>query len=74
MPHPELLDPQGKATHAALQQLGFEAISKTRIGKRIYLEIDAPDADQALELARKAAQQLLVNPVVETFDLELLED
>lgn len=70
MPHEPLLDPQGKATQAALAQLGFGAVEQTRIGKRIRLDIEADSVQAALDMAREAAQKLLINPVIETFTLE----
>lgn len=70
MPHEPLLDPAGKATQAALAQLGFQSIVQTRIGKRIRLEIEAPNLSEALIQAEAAAQKLLINPVIETFSLE----
>src|SRR5690625_7498328 len=38
---PSILDPQGKATHEALTQLGFDAIEQVRMGKVVELWIDA---------------------------------
>ena len=71
LPQDNLLDPQGKATLHALHELHFTETKNVRIGKRIKLEIDAPDASTALDRAKVAAQQLLANPISETFELEL---
>jgi phosphoribosylformylglycinamidine synthase PurS subunit len=70
MPHEALLDPAGKATQAALVQLGFDSIYQTRIGKRIRLDVEAPNLDAAMAQARAAAEQLLINSVIESFSLE----
>ncbi|MCS6991077.1 MAG: phosphoribosylformylglycinamidine synthase subunit PurS [Chitinophagales bacterium] len=71
MPHPELLDPQGKATLQGLRQLGVAAARDVRIGKHIRLELEADSAEQARELAEEACRKLLVNPVMERFEIRI---
>lgn len=66
---PEILDPQGQAIARKLPQLGFEGIAEVRQGKRFELELDGPADDAALERARKIAETLLANPVIETFQV-----
>jgi phosphoribosylformylglycinamidine synthase len=68
-----ILDPQGKATQHALENLGYGQIQDVRVGKLIELTIDAETPDEAMELATKACQQLLANPVTEVFEV-VLED
>jgi phosphoribosylformylglycinamidine synthase subunit PurS len=68
-----ILDPQGKATHHALSQLGFDGIQNVRIGKLIELKIEAPSEADAIAAARKACEQLLANPVTEDFEIEIVE-
>lgn len=65
MPKPEILDPQGKAVAGALPRLGFTAFAGVRQGKRFELEIDGPATDEALADARKVAEEVLSNPVIE---------
>lgn len=67
-----ILDPKGKATLSALSELGFEGFTDVRIGKHIYLKIDANNEESALESARLAAHKLLSNPVIEDFTLTLI--
>jgi phosphoribosylformylglycinamidine synthase len=65
---PEILDPQGQAVANALPQLGLPEVSSVRIGKRIELEFAGePDLDGA----RTIADQLLANPVIETFTVRV---
>ena len=66
-----VLDPQGKAVHHALETLGFKDISNVRVGKQILLEIDTDDKEKAIEEAKKAASELLANPVIENFEIEV---
>lgn len=71
MPHKELLDPQGKAVTGALHNLGLSGAQDVRIGKRIQLQLDAPDEAAARQMAEEACRKLLANPVMETFELSV---
>ncbi|GIV44691.1 MAG: hypothetical protein KatS3mg035_1814 [Bacteroidia bacterium] len=71
MPHKVLLDPAGKTTLQALQQLGFQNVLDTRIGKRIEITLQAESEQKAQEIAQEMANQLLVNPIVEHFFVEI---
>jgi phosphoribosylformylglycinamidine synthase PurS subunit len=73
MPKPEILDPQGKAVLGALPRLGFTGVTDVRQGKRFELEIDGGDDDEVLEQARRMAETLLSNPVIEDFEVRLAE-
>ncbi len=64
MPKPEILDPQGKAVTGALGRLGFAGIA-VRQGKRFELEVEGEVTPEVLEQARRAAETLLSNPVIE---------
>jgi phosphoribosylformylglycinamidine synthase PurS subunit len=68
---PEILDPQGQAVANALPRLGITDVSSVRIGRRIEIEF-AGSAD--LERAREIADKLLANPVIEDFDIKVLDD
>lgn len=65
MPKPEILDPQGKAVAGALPRLGFEGFVSVRQGKRFELEVEGDVTPEILETARKAAETVLSNPVIE---------
>lgn len=66
-PRPGLLDPQGKAIHHALSSLGYDTVDDVRVGKAIYLEVNAASADEATERVEEACRKLLANPVTEDF-------
>jgi phosphoribosylformylglycinamidine synthase PurS subunit len=70
MPKPEILDPQGKAVTGALGRLGFSGIS-VRQGKRFELEVDGELTDERLADVRRAAETLLANTVIESFDVRV---
>ncbi|HRN92558.1 MAG TPA: phosphoribosylformylglycinamidine synthase subunit PurS [Ferruginibacter sp.] len=72
MPLKDLLDPQGKAVLGGLNNLGLHAVSDVRIGKHIDLVVEASSPEEAKTVAAHAARQLLANPVMETFEVEVV--
>ena len=70
MPKPEILDPQGKAVTGALARLGFSGIS-VRQGKRFELELEGEVTEDRLAEVRRAAETLLANTVIETFNVRV---
>ena len=72
MPLKDLLDPQGKAVMGGLKNLGINAIEDVRIGKHITLQIDAESEDAAKALADEASKKLLANPVMEFYEIEMI--
>ncbi|MDE3252852.1 MAG: phosphoribosylformylglycinamidine synthase subunit PurS [Bacteroidota bacterium] len=72
MPLKDLLDPQGKAVMGGLRNLGLSAITDVRVGKHITLEIEADSETQAKQMAEEASKKLLANPVMEFFEIEMI--
>ena len=70
MPKPEILDPQGKAVTGALARLGFAGMS-VRQGKRFEIELEGEVTEDRLEEVRRAAETLLANTVIETFNVRV---
>jgi phosphoribosylformylglycinamidine synthase subunit PurS len=68
---PGVLDPQGKAIGNALAGLGFGGVGEVRQGKLI--ELDLADTDPAAARARveEMCRQLLANPVIENYAIEI---
>ena len=73
MPLKELLDPQGKAVHHGLNNLGIKEVNDVRIGKHISVKIEANSPDEAKAIAEDACKKLLANPVMEHFELSIHE-
>ena len=68
-----VLDDQGKATHHALDTLGFKDLVKdVRIGKQIIIELNSSDEAAAKEEVTKMCQKLLANTVIEDYDIEIV--
>jgi phosphoribosylformylglycinamidine synthase len=71
-PRPGLLDPQGKAIHHALNSLGWGDVSDVRVGKAIYLDLEAVSEQAATEAAEAMCRKLLANPVTEDFEVSVV--
>ena len=69
-PKPGILDPQGEAVQSSLRQLGF-AVDEARVGRVIDLELDDRDADAARAELERACEQLLANPLIESYEIAL---
>ncbi len=72
MPLKDLLDPQGKAVAGALKNLSITSIEDVRIGKHITLQIEATSEDEAKAIADNASKKLLANPVMEFYEIEMI--
>ena len=73
MPLKDLLDPQGKAVLGGLASLGLKDVKEVRVGKHITLQIDAESVEAAKEAAHQASKKLLANPVMEFFEIEMID-
>lgn len=71
---PSILDPQGKAVHHALHNLGHAPVQEVRMGKYVQLWIDEADREAAEKHAEAACEELLANPVMEDYTIELVEE
>jgi phosphoribosylformylglycinamidine synthase subunit PurS len=69
-PKPGILDPQGEAVQSSLRQLGF-AVDEARVGRVIDLELDGQDAEAARAELERACEQLLANPLIESYEIAL---
>jgi phosphoribosylformylglycinamidine synthase len=70
---PEILDPQGRAVQGALGRLGLTGVTDVRQGKQFVIDLAGElDADRSATL-EKLAGELLSNPVIEDFNLTVME-
>ena len=72
MPKEGVLDPQGKAIGHALSTLGFKGVEDVRAGKVIMLEIAESNPDKAIDAAKKMAEKLLANLVIEDYRISVV--
>ncbi|HZT89115.1 MAG TPA: phosphoribosylformylglycinamidine synthase subunit PurS [Stellaceae bacterium] len=68
---PGVLDPQGKAIGNALASLGFSGVGEVRQGKLVELDLAESDAARARERVEAMCRQLLANPVIEDYAIEI---
>jgi phosphoribosylformylglycinamidine synthase subunit PurS len=71
-PKQGILDPQGQAVESSLRQLGF-AVDGARIGRVVDLEVNVTDAEAARAEVERMCEQLLANPLIESYEIELVE-
>jgi phosphoribosylformylglycinamidine synthase len=69
-PKPGILDPQGEAVQSSLRQLGFR-VDEARVGRVIDLELDDGDETAARAELERACEQLLANPLIESYEIAL---
>jgi phosphoribosylformylglycinamidine synthase subunit PurS len=69
-PKPGILDPQGAAVESSLRQLGF-SVADARIGRVVDLEVDQNDPTTARAEIERMCEQLLANPLIESYEIEL---
>ncbi|MGC1307885.1 MAG: phosphoribosylformylglycinamidine synthase subunit PurS [Phormidesmis sp.] len=69
---PSVLDPAGTAVRSGLSHMGYDNVSKVRIGKYIELELTAESEASAQQQLDKICDQLLANPVIENYRIEVL--
>jgi len=71
-PKDGILDPQGEAVQESLRKLGF-AVGGARVGRLVDLEVEASSADEAKAEVERMCRELLANPLIESFDVEVAE-
>ena len=71
-PKQGILDPQGQAVESSLRQLGF-AVGEARIGRVVDLELDEQDPAVARAALERMCEQLLANPLIESYEIELAQ-
>ena len=72
LPKPGILDPQGRAVERSMPHLGVEGVSEVRVGRRVELTVDAADQAAAHAIVERLAGELLSNPLIESFTVELV--
>jgi phosphoribosylformylglycinamidine synthase len=66
-------DPEGEAILGGLRSLGYAAVDRAQSGRFFTLTIAANDETTAREDASKMANQLLANPVIQSYRIESVE-
>ena len=69
-PKPGILDPQGQAVESSLRHLGF-AVGEAKVGRLVELELATVDAEAARAQLGQMCEQLLANPLIESYEIVL---
>jgi phosphoribosylformylglycinamidine synthase subunit PurS len=70
---PTVLDPQGQTIQRALNGMGHPEITAVRQGKYFEIEVaPGPTPDQVVAGLKKIAEDVLANPVIEEFRVEVV--
>ena len=70
-PLPGVLDPSAAAVMRALPALGFDGVSNAQIGKVITFDVEASDQESARAEVDSMCKQLLANPVIEIYSIDI---
>jgi phosphoribosylformylglycinamidine synthase subunit PurS len=69
-PKQGILDPQGQAVEESLRKLGF-AVDAARVGRVVDLELDLEDPAEARAQVERMCGELLANPLIESFEIDV---
>ena len=69
-PKPGILDPQGQAVESSLRHLGFD-VGEARIGRLVDVELATEDPEEARAQLDEMCKQLLTNPLIESYEIEV---
>ncbi|OGN86943.1 MAG: phosphoribosylformylglycinamidine synthase, purS protein [Chloroflexi bacterium GWC2_73_18] len=72
MPKAGILDPQGRAVEQSLPHLEITGVRRVRVGRRVELTVEAPDEAAARAVVERLAHELLSNPLIESYAVELV--
>lgn len=67
-----ILDPQGEAVQESLATLGF-AVARARVGRLVDLEIETDDPAAARTEVERMCDELLANPLIESYEIVVQE-
>ena len=69
---PSVLDPQGKAIHHSVELIGVAGVADIRQGKYFEIALDpAVSSAEARSTVERIAGDVLANPVIEDFRVEI---
>lgn len=66
-----VLDPQGQTVMRTLNGMGESQVKDLRVGKYVEIRLDSSSTDDAEKTAHRICEKLLVNQVIETYQLQI---
>jgi phosphoribosylformylglycinamidine synthase subunit PurS len=67
-PKPGILDPQGQAVESSLRHLGF-TVADARVGRLVDVDLPTEDRAEARAQLERMCEQLLTNPLIESYEI-----
>jgi phosphoribosylformylglycinamidine synthase len=71
MPREVILDTQGRAVEQILRQQKMH-VGQCRVGRFVELDFPTESREEALKEAKAIAEKVLHNPLIETFELNVM--
>ena len=68
----EIADPEGTTVRRALHELGYSDVTSVRMDRVIHMEVEGDDADTVKAQVEQMCRQVLANPVLEDFEVEVV--
>ena len=69
----DVLDPQGKVIHQALDGMGFKNIDEVRQGKFFEIDVKEEDPIKAKQIVEDMCKKLLVNLIIEDYKINKIQ-
>lgn len=69
----EIADPEGTTVMRALHDLGYTETREVRMDRVIHMEVEGDDATVIKERVEAMCRQVLANPVLEDYEVEVSE-
>ena len=66
-------DPEGVNTLKALKLLGFDNVKEAKTVRTVDLLIDGKNKDEVKKSVEQMCQRLLTNPVIHTYDIDIIK-
>jgi phosphoribosylformylglycinamidine synthase PurS subunit len=68
---PEIADPEGTTIQRALTDLGHNDVVSVRVDRVIHLDVTGDDPETVRSMVEEMCRQVLANPVLEDFTVEV---
>jgi phosphoribosylformylglycinamidine synthase PurS subunit len=74
VPKPGVNDPEGESILGGLHSLGHSAVQRVQSGRFFTVNLESDSAGSAEQQVSKMADQLLANPVIQSFRIESVKE
>ena len=73
-PREGIVDPEGQTIERALENLGYEGVTGVRSGRLVRFRLNAPEGEVARSRVTEMCEELIANPVIESYEIEIQPD